>query len=109
MGRVEGLPAWDPADPDAPAGSGSELRGSRVAHVRQVCRPRAFTEMLAFAGGARAVSPTPAPPPPAQTRGLVHSSGESKRHRRKQSSSSIILCGDPGSRRPRLTPKLTQL
>lgn len=108
MGRVEGLPAWDPADPDAPAGSGSELRGSRVAHVRQVCRPRAFTEMLAFAGGARAVSPTPAPPP-AQTRGLVHSSGESKRHRRKQSSSSIILGGDPGSRRPRLTPKLTQL
>lgn len=64
MGRVEGLPAWDPADPDAPAGSGSELRGSRVAHVRQVCRPRAFTEMLAFAGGARAVSPTPPPPRP---------------------------------------------
>ena len=75
MGRMEGLLAWDPADPDALAGSRSELRGSRVAHVQQVCRLRAFTEMRAFARGAEGSVPSSTP---AQTRGLVHSSGESK-------------------------------
>lgn len=39
------------------------VRGSRVAHVRQACRPRAFTEMLALASGAEGSVPSPTPRP----------------------------------------------
>lgn len=64
--------------------------------------------MLSFAQGAKGSVPSPAP---TQTRGLgvlVHSTGESEKPRRKQSSS-IILGGNRVSRRPRLTPELMQL